>query len=273
LKINDKKLTGVLHHQSNVDRYNLRRYFPNDLLRDLIEQFWFVSWDFKDDESHTQENLPDPNFHLILDSQRVDFQTVNIRKVKLIGPISKSYSYKMEGAGEIIGIKFALGALSAYLESPISQYVDKEIDFQQLVNIDIDSIISMLSGGKNDEQKIDLLHAFITPFIRPPSSELIRVHELVNLIKNNAGITKVEHLSEKSNISIRTVQRCFQQYLGLNPKWLIRKYRLHQALELIEQQNANLLDIVALLGYTDQSHLIRDFKDMIGVTLHNYIHS
>jgi len=272
LKINDKKLTGVLHHKLSAELYNLRRYFPSDPLGDLIEQFWFVSWDFNDDKSHTQQNLPDPNFHLIIDFRTVDSQVVDIKKVKLIGPISKSYSFKMEGAGEIIGIKFALGALSAYLESPLAHYVDKEIDFQKLVNIDVDSLISMLLAGKNDEQKVDILHAFIAQFNRPPSSELIRIRELVNHIKNNVDITKVEHLSEKSNISIRTIQRCFQQYLGLSPKWLIRKYRLHQALELLEQQKVNLLDIVALLDYTDQSHLIRDFKDMTGVTPKKYIH-
>ena len=261
-----------MHHKLSAERYNLRRYFPSVPLGDLIEQFWFVSWDLKDDKSYTQQNLPDPNFHLIVDFRTVDSQVVDIKKVKLIGPISKSYSYKMEGAGEIIGIKFALGALSGYLESPLSHYVDKEIDFQQLVNIDVDSLISRLLNANDDEKKIDVLHDFIAQFNSASSSELIRIRELVNHIKNSADITKVEHLSEKSNISIRTIQRCFQQYLGLSPKWLIRKYRLHQALELLEQQKVNLLDIVELLDYTDQSHLIRDFKDMIGVTPKDYIH-
>lgn len=34
----------------------------------------------------------------------------------------------------------------------------------------------------------------------------------------------------------------------------------------------NLLDIVVLLDYTDQSHLICDVKKMIAVTLKAYIH-
>ena len=91
MKDNDKMLTGVLHHKLSSERYHLRRYFPNSTLKGLIEQFWLVSWDLEDKDSHTQKNLPDPNFHLILDNQ----------KIKLIGPISKTYSYKMEVWGTL----------------------------------------------------------------------------------------------------------------------------------------------------------------------------
>jgi len=262
LKSNIKNPTGVQHHKLSAERYHLRRYFPDDPLIVLIEQFWLVNWDLRDEINHMQKNLPDPNFHLILDN----------RKLKLIGPISKTYSYKMEGVGKVIGIKFALGALSDFLEPPLSKYVDKEFDFQQLVNFDVDTLISKLDRLEDDEQIIDILQTYMTPFAITSSSELIRVRELVNRIKNDSDITRVEHLSKKTDISIRTIQRCFKYYLGLSPKWLIRKYRLHQALELIDKENVNFLDIVEWLGYTDQSHLIRDFKEIIGVTPKNYIH-
>jgi len=255
-------LTGVLHHKLSSERYHLRRYFPNSTLKGLIEQFWLVSWDLEDKDSHTQKNLPDPNFHLILDNQ----------KIKLIGPISKTYSYKMEGMGNIIGIKFALGALSAHLKPPLANYVDKEVELQQLVGFDIDTFISELLQAKSDEHIVEILETYMTPLAITPSSELVRVQELVNLLKNNPEITKVEQLSEISTISIRTIQRYFKHYLGLSPKWLIRKYRLHQALVFLEQEDVNILDVVEWLGYTDQSHLIRDFKEMIGVTLNKYNH-
>jgi AraC-like DNA-binding protein len=251
----------VLHHKLSTERYHLRRYFPSSSFLGLIEQFWFVNWDLKVGDSHIQTNLPDPNFHLILDN----------RKLKLMGPISKTYSYEMAGSGDILGIKFALGALSAYLELPLLSYIDKEIDFQQLVDFDVDVLVSKLLEMKSDELKIDMLQTHLTPLAIISSPELLRVRELVNLIQNNPEISKVEHLSEKSNLSIRTIQRCFKHYLGLSPKWLIRKYRLHQALELLENPDVNILDVVEWLGYVDQSHLIRDFKEMIGVTPNNHI--
>lgn len=262
MKSNNKKLAGVQHLQISSERYHLRRYIPDIPLITLIEQFWLVNWNLSDKKPHTQKNLPDPNFHLIFDNQ----------KIKLIGPIRKTYNYKMEGVGQIIGIKFQLGALSDHLTSPISHYVDKEIDAQQLVGFDVNECISTLDDSMSDKQIIELLEKHLAPLITIPSSDLIKVRELVNLIKNDTDITRVEQLSVKTKLSIRTIQRYFKHYLGLSPKWLIRKYRLHQALDLLEQQEVNFLDIVDYLGYTDQSHLIRDFKEIIGVTPKNYLH-
>ena len=127
MKSNDNKIAGILHHRKSAEQYHLRRYFPDAHLSDLIEQFWLVDWDLRGKRAHTQQNLPDPNFHLILDN----------RQVKLIGPVSKAYSYKMEGKGRILGVKFSLGALSTHLELSPSNYVDKELDIQGVFDFDV----------------------------------------------------------------------------------------------------------------------------------------
>ena len=90
-------------------------------------------------------------------------------------------------------------------------------------------------------------------------------------IKHNEDINTVEQLASGFHCSVRTLQRSFQQYVGLSPKWLIRKYRLHQALTLLEDNEVTTTDLAARLEYTDQSHFIRDFKDMLGLTPHNYM--
>jgi len=63
-----------------------------------------VDWELKAGLSHKQQNLPDPNFHLIIDNG----------KIKLIGPVSKVYTYKMLGKGSLFGIKFHTGALTHF---------------------------------------------------------------------------------------------------------------------------------------------------------------
>jgi AraC-like DNA-binding protein len=91
------------------------------------------------------------------------------------------------------------------------------------------------------------------------------------LIKETPSITKVEHLVELSDVPLRAFQRSFQNYLGMSPKWLIRKYRLHHALKALEDKTLTSADLVAMLDYTDQSHLIRDFKQFLGKTPSIYI--
>ena len=62
----------------------------------------------------------------------------------------------------------------------------------------------------------------------------------------------------------------FKTYVGLSPKWLIRKYRLHHALEMLENKQFSVAELAANLDYADQSHLIRDFNEFLNVTPKQY---
>ncbi len=256
MQSNHNAITGVLHHNQSAELYQLRRYFPDAALADLIEQFWLVDWDLRDKPAHIQQNLPDPNFHLV----------VSNGTVTVFGPVSKSYSYEMQGKGQIIGVKFALGALAERLNFKPADFIDKQLEIEQVFNMDTSRLLSELSAANSDQQRVAVLQSGFKAFAIAPSVQGARVRQLVSLIKQQSDITKVELLSERSNLSVQAIQRCFRQYLGVNPKWLIRKYRLHQALLLLEQQSVEIADLVEALGYTDQSHLIRDFKEFLGVT-------
>jgi len=260
LQTNHNAITGVLHHHQSAELYQLRRYFPDAALADLIEQFWLVDWDLRGKPTHIQQNLPDPNFHLLISN----------RTVTVLGPVSKSYSYKMQGKGQIIGVKFALGALAERLKFRSADFIDQQMDVQQLFDIDCSQLLAELSLAHSDQHILAILHACFLPFAVRPSGQCIRVRQLVGLIKQQSDITSVELLAERSAVSVQTIQRCFRQYLGITPKWLIRKYRLHQALLLLEQQSVQIADLVESLGYTDQSHLIRDFKQFLGLTPTTY---
>jgi AraC-like DNA-binding protein len=69
----------------------------------------------------------------------------------------------------------------------------------------------------------------------------------------------------------RSLQRIFSEYVGQSPKWVIQRYRLHEAIERF--RSGDVLDwaqIALDLGYFDQAHLINDFKAMVGYTPTQY---
>ena len=54
--------------------------------------------------------------------------------------------------------------------------------------------------------------------------------------------------------------------MGVSPKWVMRRARLHEAAERAD--SGEVVDWAALaadLGYADQAHLTRDFTATIGV--------
>jgi AraC-like DNA-binding protein len=68
------------------------------------------------------------------------------------------------------------------------------------------------------------------------------------------------------------LQRLFRDYVGVTPKWVLKRYRVHEAAERLasgEAQDAAWL--AADLGYSDQPHFIRDFAAQVGCTPHAYL--
>lgn len=60
----------------------------------------------------------------------------------------------------------------------------------------------------------------------------------------------------------RTLQRLFNQHVGIGPKWVINRYRMHEALDRVDADAA--VNWAALeLGCFGQAQFIRDFKALV----------
>ena len=64
----------------------------------------------------------------------------------------------------------------------------------------------------------------------------------------------------------------FQRYVGVSPKWVIQRYRLHEAVVEIERGHPVDWKRLSLdLGYFDQAHFIKYFKTLVGRSPNEYV--
>lgn len=84
---------------------------------------------------------------------------------------------------------------------------------------------------------------------------------VVSDILRHQGALTVEQLSKENFVSSRHMERLFYEYVGITPKKLSNLVR-YQCLwrDIIGQGNFNITDAVYKYGYTDASHLMREFK-------------
>lgn len=74
-------------------------------------------------------------------------------------------------------------------------------------------------------------------------------------------------LSTETGLSERALQRLVRYRLGLTPKWLIQRRRLHEAAERLRTNPADTrAQTAAVLGYADEAHFVRDFSRVTGTT-------
>ncbi|MQA83041.1 MAG: helix-turn-helix domain-containing protein [Streptosporangiales bacterium] len=130
-----------------------------------------------------------------------------------------------------------------------------------------DSLARAVLEAPTDERRIDLVQGFLRqrlPSTRDPGYDLlIRV---VATMLDDRTITRVDQVADRYRMSPRTLQRLFHRYVGVGPKWMIRRYRLHDGAELLA--SGTVTDPAAMaveLGWFDQTHFTRDFTALIGV--------
>ncbi|BAP31594.1 helix-turn-helix domain protein [Chryseobacterium sp. StRB126] len=121
---------------------------------------------------------------------------------------------------------------------------------------------------------IDDLNIFFSQFI---SKEIGVDYQLIGAIQQyilqHKGSVSSRDLENFTGYSERHLERKFEDYLGISPKKYTNIIRLHYFLSLMNQEisDENMTALSYHAGYSDQSHLIREFKKNIGLTPRQYI--
>jgi AraC-like DNA-binding protein len=76
----------------------------------------------------------------------------------------------------------------------------------------------------------------------------------------------VEQAAARFEVTPRTLQRLFAEYVGVSPKAVLRRARLHEAAQRADNGSVDWAALAADLGYSDQAHLVRDFRAHLGTT-------
>jgi AraC-like DNA-binding protein len=112
---------------------------------------------------------------------------------------------------------------------------------------------------------------FLLDRLPPDDPDIDRVATIVDAIAADRSLLKVDDLVARYDIGKRALQRLFSEYVGVGPKWVIARYRLHEAIDCIADGRRVDWSALALdLGYFDQAHFIRDFRRLVGRTPAEY---
>jgi len=128
--------------------------------------------------------------------------------------------------------------------------------------LDESSLISALVLAKETKQQVDMLSAFLLRQIQKQSVNSNQKAKLaLDVLIEGRGNISIKHLADQLQLSERTLQRLFKEYVGVSPKQFAKIIQFQSSLKSVSQCGLQkLTDVVYEHGYADQSHFIRDFK-------------
>ncbi len=248
---------GILRPGTGRAHFELTRRSPAPELAGHVERHWVVRWDLGDAPPFTQQILPHPCVNLVAEPGRIAVHGIALG----ISP------HRLEGAGRAVGTKFRPGAIAGFLDRPASELNDRAVALGDVFGPAGAQLERTLAAADDEEEHLEAVEAFLLARLPAPDPRHELVDEVVRAMLVTAPGTTVAELAERFAVSQRTLQRLFADYVGVSPKWVLKRYRMHEAAERIAAGEAD--DGAALaadLGYFDQPHFIRDFTAQIGVS-------
>ena len=252
---------GVLHQRLPQGEFRHERRLPGAALAGLVEHYWFVAWDLRGLPPQTQETLPHPSVHLVVEPPQA----------RIYGVHQGRFVRVLEGQGQVFGIKFRPGGFRPFYGAEVAHLMDGSIAASELFGVEADAFEAKVVAAPDVGAMVAAAEHLLLAHLPAPDATVDRVAALVADIATDRSITTVEQLCERTALNARALQRLFKNYVGIGPKWAINRYRLHEAIARLQQgQATDWIELALSLGYFDQAHFIRDFRALVGCTPAQY---
>ncbi len=252
---------GVLNLQGGEKKFRLTRLAAAEALSFFVKHYWIVSWDHTDTEPYLQHVVPNPCVNLIVEPQ----------KTLIYGPSTQKFSYPIHGKGMVFGVKFKPGGFYPFLNRPVSALVGHPLGIAEMLDLEGPELEDMILSLSTDREMADAMDQLLLAKLPSQDEQVVLINRIIDHIAGERDLSKVDQVCEHFGLHIRKLQRLFDQYVGISPKWVIRLYRLQNAAETMDLRLPVDLSRLSLeLGYHDQPHFIKDFKAVVGCTPEEY---
>ena len=246
---------GVLDPAVAARKFRLARFEPAADLKGFVEHFWIVEWDLRGQAPYVQKTLPYPCAHLVFDAG----------KTAIFGVVRGAFDYRLEGARRVLGVRFRPGGFRWLLGAPLTSITDRTIPLSRIYELDGDAAEASVLGAEGDSGMMAAAEAILRLRMPPDDSNVDLADSIVGRIAGDRDLNRVADLAVQLSMNERALQRLFSDYVGVSPKWVIRRFRLHDAASrLANAEDVNLTYLAQELGYSDQAHFTRDFKALVG---------
>ena len=252
---------GLLRPRFSQGEFQHQRQLPSPPLAPLVEHYWHVRWDLRGLPAQQQVTLPHPNVHLVVeDGQARIYGVHHGRFVRLL-----------QGLGQVFGIKFKAGGFYPFYRQPVAGLLDRSLDAAACFGPMGAELTSQVLGATDFAAMCQASEHFLLRQLPAADPQIAGVSQLLQRIAQDSAIVSVDDLLAICGLNKRGLQRLFQKYVGVPPKWVIQRYRLHEAIAQVQAGKPMGWTALALeLGYFDQAHFVRHFRQLVGMAPGEY---
>ncbi|MCG8372403.1 MAG: helix-turn-helix transcriptional regulator [Balneolales bacterium] len=240
---------------------------PIDKLQSFIDCYWVI--ENSDESIYPQKIIPDGFPEIIFhygDPYRINISgTWQLQEKALIGgQIRNHFMLENTGVSGMIGIKFKPFGITKLFGVNMLSLTDTVIPLNEILEQPFEEISESMDSENPYSGKIDSLNEFFSqvPVYETANDQLIEL--AIRTIFRKHGLITVSELNEIAGTSERKLERLFNKYIGLSPKFYTRIIRFNYIYSLVQKEKMSWSRLAQMSGFYDQSHFISNFQEFTG---------
>jgi len=250
--------------------------YPSAALSPYIKQYWAMEGTVPADTGHIQRIVPSGFADLIfyfgdlpVNISRAD--SPSARSV-LNGQQSDFYDLKVTGKLDMLSVTFTPQGSGLFFNLPPDEFFNRNLPLKDIAGPTANRLEELLFDAHSIESRIFIIEKFFTRMLGYRKHYgFRRIADSISMINLARGITNVDDLASRACLSRRQFERTFTVSVGIGPKQFLRVVRFQNAISLRQKNpSATLTEIAYQSGFSDQSHMVREFRTISGHTPGSY---
>lgn len=168
------------------------------------------------------------------------------------------------GNHRLFSIQFRPAGFFRVFGIPLELCTHQMLSSEDLLGSEAKNLICQLNEAPNLTEMVERTDRFLLYYLRKSKAKdpYNAITQISNALSKNHMYADIKTLAREANLSVKSFERQFGQKVGIGPKLYCRINRFNQAL-LYKMLNPDKswTHITHTLGYYDQNHFIKDFKE------------
>lgn len=188
--------------------------------------------------------------------------------VRICGTPLEAQRVELHQHHHYFGVRFSPGVIPGFINVLAADLTEQELDLLKVSGFAQRMFENIVQTPRLEEQ-MRLFNDYLAPRLMGRTSKLTAM--VIQQALVHRGDLRIQQLEDLSGYTSRTIHRQFSQDTGMSPKIFCRIIRCQAALETLNTQHDVSFSELALdLGFSDQSHFLRDFKKLVSTTPCDY---
>jgi AraC-like DNA-binding protein len=242
---------------------------PHPLLAPHVTCCWYLRRTTAPD-APPDRILPDGRMELIF-NLRAPFgqrdttgQFVRQPPAILFGQLSRFLLLQPSSDEEVLAVRFTPAGARTFFHLDLDALTDRHLALEDLGR-PWRELTRRVIDAPTVAARLRLIERTLLRQLPPHSHRRTPIAAALDLLHASAELPRIAAVAQDLGLSTRQLERTFRREVGLTPKHYARLVRFRRMLTALDRAEPRWADLAAACGYSDQPHLVREFRELTGL--------